>query len=205
MLPVPDILASQSGRIVLLRPREKDDVSIAALSSHPETARYLPWCTSLTVEEARDLRIERDADPTRFFFNVHLSQDGLAPTSSDPTTTLVGAVGIVYIEYRHNCCEIAVTISPHRYRAGLATEALYTLLTCVFEELKFHRAGFVTRADNERMRGWLDMAGATMEGLKREGWIDGKGGYADAVLYSILEQEWLETVKPKLKARISRA
>ncbi|KAF7351345.1 Ribosomal-protein-alanine acetyltransferase [Mycena sanguinolenta] len=205
MLSVPDMLPSRSGRLVLLRPREEDDAAIAALNSHPETIRYLPWCTVLTVEEARELRIARDADPTRFFFNVHLSQDGLAPVNSDPTNTLVCVVGIVYIDYRHNCCEIAVTTSPHHYRAGFATEALYTLLTCVFEELKFHRAGFVTKADNARMCDWLDMVGATVEGMKREGWIDGKGGYADAVMYGILEQEWVETVKPKLEARINRA
>jgi RimJ/RimL family protein N-acetyltransferase len=54
------------------------------------------------------------------------------------------------------------------------------------------------------MRGWLDKAGATLEGIMRGIFLDGKGGWMDMCLYSILEGEWADTVKIRLGERISR-
>ncbi|KAJ7247892.1 acyl-CoA N-acyltransferase, partial [Mycena haematopus] len=120
-------------------------------------------------------------------------------------TKLVGTVGISHIVPVFNSCEVGIIISPDYHRGGLATDALYTLLAYVFEEKKFHRAGFVTAANNVGMRGWLDKAGATLEGTLREAWSDGNGGFTDVSMYSILEREWAETVKPRLEVRINRA
>ncbi|KAJ6628013.1 hypothetical protein B0H10DRAFT_1993265, partial [Mycena sp. CBHHK59/15] len=52
------------------------------------------------------------------------------------------------------------------------------------------------------MRGWLVRAGAVLEGTRRGAWAGGAGGWTDAVVYSILEDEWRDSVKRGLEERI---
>ncbi|KAJ7725600.1 acyl-CoA N-acyltransferase [Mycena olivaceomarginata] len=192
-MTVPDILPSLSGRTVLVRPREEDDSAVAALRSNIETRRYLPFLPEhVSVEDARAQRLARAADATRIPFNIHLSNSDL------DSTTFVGTF---------KSCEIGILIRPECVRGGLATDALHTVLAYAFEkrEEKFHRVAFVTAVDNVGMRGWLDKAGATLEGIQRESRSDGMGGYMSMCVYSILEDEWENTVKPRLEERISRA
>ncbi|KAJ7468020.1 acyl-CoA N-acyltransferase [Mycena latifolia] len=111
---------------------------------------------------------------------------------------------ITHINNEFKSCDIGILICPEYFRGGLATDALYTVLSYAFEEQNFHRVGFSTAADNAGMRGWLDWAGATLEGINRESWSDGNGGFTDVCLYSILEREWKETVKDRLEGRIHR-
>jgi RimJ/RimL family protein N-acetyltransferase len=133
-------------------------------------------------------------------FNIHLANS----LSAKSHTKFVGSAGIHHINTEFKSCEIGILISPESARGGLATDALYTVLGYVFEERKFHRATFVTAVDNVGMRGWLDKAGATLEGIMRGIFLDGKGGWMDMCLYSILEGDWADTVKIRLGERISR-
>ncbi|KAF8162399.1 hypothetical protein K438DRAFT_296244 [Mycena galopus ATCC 62051] len=114
----PDILPSQSGRILLVRPREEDDAAIAALRSHPETLRYIPFREGISLEEARALRIARDADETRVSFHIHL-------TGGTDSTTLGGRLGLSHIDKQFKSCEVGIMINPDYFRGGLATDALY--------------------------------------------------------------------------------
>ncbi|KAJ7108671.1 acyl-CoA N-acyltransferase [Mycena epipterygia] len=185
-------LLSRSGRIVLVPPAEEDDTAVAALRSHPETRRYLPFLpTHLSVADAHAHRLARAADATRISFNIHALP-----------AKFVGTVGITHINIESNSCSIGILISPDAVRGGVATDALYTVLTYAFEQLKVHRAAFHTAVDNVGMRGWLDKAGAKLEGIQRESWSDGMGGYINVCLYSILQAEWVGTVKPRLEERI---
>ncbi|KAJ7858718.1 acyl-CoA N-acyltransferase, partial [Mycena leptocephala] len=194
-------LPSRSGRIVLVRPGDEDDAAVAALRSHPETRRYLPFLPEhFSVEDAHAHRLARAADETRVSFSIHLAN----PLSAKSHTKFVGSAGITHINTEFKSCEIGILISPESARGGLATDALYTVLAYVFEERKFHRAAFVTAVDNVGMRGWLDKAGATLEGIMRGIFLDGKGGWMDMCLYSILEGDWADTVKIRLGERISR-
>ncbi|KAJ7170263.1 acyl-CoA N-acyltransferase [Mycena crocata] len=191
-------LPSRSGRIALVPPHEDDDVAVAALRSHPEIRRYLPFFPeSVSVEDARALRLARTADETRISFNLHA-------LSADAPTKFVGTVGISHINTEFKSCEIGVLISPDCFRGGFATDALYAALAYAFEQRKFHRAAFLTAKDNAGMRGWLEKAGATLDATQRECRPDDIGGFADWCLYSILERDWVNTVKLKLEARIDR-
>ncbi|KAF7360222.1 Ribosomal-protein-alanine acetyltransferase [Mycena venus] len=197
----PAALPSQSGRTVLVRPQEEDDAAVAALRSHPETRRYLPFLPEhFSVEDAHAQRLARAADETRIPFHIHLS----TPPDSESPTKFVGIVGITHIDAEFRSCEIGILIRPDCVRGGLATDALATLLAYAFEEKKFHRVVFVTAVHNVGMRGWLDKAGATLEVIQRESCSDGMGGYIDMCVYSILEEEWVSTVKLRLEERIGR-
>ncbi|KAJ7462078.1 acyl-CoA N-acyltransferase [Mycena latifolia] len=195
-------LPSKSGRVTLIPPPESDDACVAALRCHPETRRYLRYFPEhFSVADARARRLARESDPTLVDFHIHT----LNPPA-DALSSFVGSTGIFRIDTEYgSTCEVGILISPAYFRGGLATDALYTVLTYVFEERKIHRAEFQTGADNLAMRGWLEKAGATLEGTKRGVWSDPvTGGYTDVCIYSILEEEWTETVRGRLEARMNR-
>jgi len=192
-------LPSKSGRILLVPPSEADDASVAQLRCHPETRRYIRFFPDhVSVEESKTRRLARAADPALLDFNIHALIPGTPPK-------FVGTTGIFRIDEMSKSCEIGILISPDSFRGGIATDALHTVLAYAFEQRKLHRAVFFTGVDNVGMRGWLDKAGAFLEGVNRESWSDGNGGFTDVCLYSILEREWADTVKPRLDVRINRA
>ncbi|KAJ6472647.1 acyl-CoA N-acyltransferase [Mycena vulgaris] len=191
-------LQSASGRTLLVPPSDRDDELMAALRCHPESRRYLPFFPPhFTPAEARDRRIAREADKALVDFCIY------AVTDSAPE--FVGSTGIFQINEDFKACEAGIMISPGSFRGGFATDALQRLLTYAFEERGLHRVTFQTSVDNVRMCGWLEWAGATLEGTLRDGWADGAGGYTNVCLYSILEPDWAQSVKAKLEERINRA
>ncbi|KAJ7461754.1 acyl-CoA N-acyltransferase [Mycena galericulata] len=193
-------LPSRSGRLALVPPNGQDDAAVAALRSHPEIRRYLPFFPDhLSTENARAHRLERAADKTRISFHIHA-----LTAQSDLPPKFVGTAGISHINAEFRTCEMGILISPDSFRGGIATEALYTVLAYAFEEQHFHRAAFRTGVENVGMRGWLHSAGATLETVQRGAWSDGLGGYVDICVYSILEGDWVDTVKPRLEERIDR-
>ncbi len=91
---------------------------------------------------------------------------------------------------------------PALFGTGIATDVLYTLLVYVFEDRALHRATFETATINVAMRGWLDkVAGAKLEGEKREGWRTERGGYCDVACYSILGWEWRDKGKKETSSK----
>ncbi|KAJ7468024.1 hypothetical protein FB451DRAFT_1560545 [Mycena latifolia] len=106
---------------------------------------------------------------------------------TDSAPEFVGATGIHYIDEDFKTCEAGIIISPDTFCGGLATDALQR-----------------TNADNVRMCGWLEWAGAMLERTIRGGWPDGAGEHTDVHFYSILKHERAQSVKAKLKDRINR-
>ncbi|KAJ7248495.1 acyl-CoA N-acyltransferase [Mycena rebaudengoi] len=157
--------------------------------------------THFSTEDARARRLARADDKELVDFNIH------ALLTESGTPTFAGTTGIFKINTDHaSSCEVGILINPAFFRGGLATDALYTVLAYVFEERKLHRAVFQTSVHNAAMCGWLERAGATLEGTEREAWTDGRGGYTDVRLYSVLDREWVPgSVKGNLEARINRA
>ncbi|KAJ7666002.1 acyl-CoA N-acyltransferase [Mycena polygramma] len=194
-----ETLTSLSGRVLLVPPTPSDDASMAALRSHPETRRYIPFFPeNCTPEDARERRLSREPNAAIVDFSIYAVTPGSSPK-------FVGSTGIFDIDEAFKSCEAGVSISPDSFRGGYATDALHRVLAYAFEERKLHRVEFQTTSDNNvGMRGWLDMAGATLEATQRESWPDGRGGYIDICVYGILEKEWRDTVKIRLEERIDR-
>ncbi|KAJ7639442.1 acyl-CoA N-acyltransferase [Roridomyces roridus] len=190
--PIP----SKYGRIILTKPVEADDETTAALRAHPETLRYLAFLPQVfSVEDARTRRLERATDPTLVDFNISLASGGV-----------IGSTGIFYVDDVNKKCEMGILMNHAYFRGGYASEALYTCLVYAFETRKMHRVVFQTNSENAAMRGWLEMAGVTLEGIQRQMWPDPTtGGYNDVALYAVLEDEWFGATKGKLEAKLNRA
>ncbi|KAJ7064798.1 acyl-CoA N-acyltransferase, partial [Mycena amicta] len=184
------------GRYVLDPPTAEVDPHFVALRNHPETRRYIPsqfFPDNFTVEAARERREARASDPAIVDFAIH----------STASARYLGAVGIFHIDQTSKSCEAGIAISPDAFRSGVATDAMYAVLRYAFETRGLHRVVYHTSASNVRMRGWLDRYGATLEGVLREVWPSSDGEFTDACIYSILDREWQETVKPRLEERIT--
>ena len=189
-------LKSPWGRIVLAPPQPEYDTDVAALRSDADALRYLPSMPkSVTAEEWRTKREAQATDDEIWSFYIHLA---------GPAPAFVGQCALWRIDLPNRAAEIGICVSPRVHRRGIATEALYVVLSHAFEhpDLRLHRVQFVTGATNVQMRGWLEGFGIAVEHRLREAWSDGRGGWLDNVGYSILEGEW-PALKTTLEARLA--
>ncbi|KAK2463187.1 hypothetical protein APHAL10511_004842 [Amanita phalloides] len=193
----PIELRSPSGRLRLARPTAVDDAAVLQNRTHPETRKYLKFLPErLTMDEVCHLRESRAKDPTTIDLIIHLS-------TNQETEMYAGSTGCFHVDEKFGSCEIGILIAPQLHRRGIATEALYTVLKWIFEGKKLHRVTFETASDNLPMQRWLeDVAGAKLEAARRECWRNTDGTYTDVRGYSILESEWVGSVKSNFEIKL---
>ncbi|GAA4234669.1 hypothetical protein GCM10022291_14650 [Postechiella marina] len=87
---------------------------------------------------------------------------------------------------------------------GLNKQCEYLLFEFAFETIKVGRIGFDAYADNQISISALKSVGCKNKGVLRSIFpaIDGKG-ITDAILMSILKQEWIEYVKIELQNKLN--
>ncbi|KAH8822704.1 acyl-CoA N-acyltransferase [Flagelloscypha sp. PMI_526] len=195
-------LSGPTGRLRLVPPAPAHDAFVAFLRTHPETRKYLsffPGPDKFGLEEAKKRRESRRDDKNIFDWIILMKNK----EGEEVEAGSMACFNIIRTDAKDEC-EIGILVSPNIHRSGIATEGLYTLCKHIFEDLKIHKVLFDTRVDNVGMRGWLDKAGAQLEGTFRQCWKD-NGKWSDAVRYSILQEEWTEVVKPALEGKINRA
>ncbi|KAJ7593736.1 acyl-CoA N-acyltransferase [Mycena floridula] len=193
-------LLSPSGRVKLASPTEADDEPKALLRSHPATSRYLPTLpTRLTTSDARAMRERLDQDISSVALTIHFRDEV-------EEYVFAGTTGLYHIDKANNRCTVGIMVSPNIHGRGIATEALYTVMEFAFETRNFHKVTFETSMENVQMRGWLEKtAGARLEGVMKDAWKHFEAdAYSDMASYGILEGEWRNGIKEKLKAKIQK-
>lgn len=200
MAPHSITLESPWNRIQLVPLSSTNDEAYAYCRTHPVTRKYLGMIPgTMTTEEAHLYRTKRTEETDRLDFDIIFKQ-------KDGSTTFGGAVGYFKIDNRNLSCETGIAIHPDLHRKHIATEVFYVLLQHIFEDRKIHRVVMETSVDNVNMRGWLEnVAGARSEGEFKDVWRDEKGDFMDGKAYAILEGEWLDTIKKRLKSRLDAA
>ena len=87
--------------------------------------------------------------------------------------------------------EIGYEIAPLHWGNGYATEAAEAIVKFGFGELKLHRIAAWCIAENTASSHVLEKLGMRLEGrLREQEWL--KGRWWDALLYAILDREYLE-------------
>lgn len=138
------------------------------------------------------------------WMNVGLSQ----MTSSDSmivytvvdsdTSEVMGSTRIYNLDFVNKSCEIGSTFYGENYqRTHVNTTAKYLLLSYAFETLGMIRVQFKTDADNLRSQKAIERIGASKEGILRNERIRSTGLPRNAVVYSIIIEEW-----PQLKKHL---
>jgi ribosomal-protein-alanine N-acetyltransferase len=102
---------------------------------------------------------------------------------------LIGTCGYEVLKRGDKRGEIGCDLSRHCWGQGLMREALRAVIDYSFSGLGLHRIEAYVLADNARARRLLRNLGFRAEGVLRAHRLL-RGEYRDAVVLSLLEQEW---------------
>lgn len=85
---------------------------------------------------------------------------------------------------------------------GLNKHCKYLLLEFAFEKLDVKRIEFRADAQNQRSIQAMKSLGCTEEGILRSHTVKPNGERRDTIVLSILQQEWFDTIKQKLREKL---
>ena len=119
------------------------------------------------------------------------------------TNKIVGMTRLLNISAENRSLEIGWTwYSSAVWRTRVNTECKYLLLSYCFERLHMSRVQFKVDNRNTRSNQAVLRIGGTKEGILRKDRILYNGFIRDSVVYSILDDEWME-VKSRLNALLA--
>ena len=78
----------------------------------------------------------------------------------------------------------------------------FLLLEFAFEKMQLERVGFRANNLNTRSINAMKSIGCTVEGIMRNFSTDAKGERIDAIVLSIIKNEWFSTIKENLKNKL---
>ncbi|KHD85507.1 GNAT family N-acetyltransferase [Heyndrickxia ginsengihumi] len=178
----------ENGRIQLI-PMELEHVQPLFAINHPSIWKFM--LTEVKTEtdmynwvaRAVQLRQQQKALP----FVVILKE----------TNQIVGTTRLYELNKEQRSCELGSTwYDRHFQRTYVNSDCKYLLLQYCFEELKLIRVQLKTDERNLRSQQAIERIGAVKEGLLRNERILDNGYIRNAVLYSIINDEW-----PSVKQR----
>ena len=112
------------------------------------------------------------------------------------TKEVMGTTRIYNIDQDNFACEIGSTFYGRQYqRTHVNTTSKYLLLKHCFEHLGMIRVQFKTDELNTTSQRAIERIGAIKEGVLRNERIRSNGTVRNAIVYSIIESEWLEVKK----------
>jgi RimJ/RimL family protein N-acetyltransferase len=110
---------------------------------------------------------------------------------------LIGNCGAFAIEWVNRSAELGIMIGDKSaWNKGYGTEAMTLLAGHCFDTLNLHRVFLRVFADNLRARRSYQRAGFVEEGALRQA-VFRRGAYQDAILMSLLRNEWSARAKEK--------
>lgn len=106
----------------------------------------------------------------------------------------VGLISLLRISNANRSADLSITIPEEQDRhRGYGTEAMIKILQYAFHEQCLHRIQLEVLCDNTSAESFYRKMGFHFEGLRREIFYDGSD-YKDFKLFSILENEWSESI-----------
>ena len=125
-----------------------------------------------------------------------MNRDGTALAflvENTETKEIMGTTRIYGIEQTNYSCEIGSTFYGKQYqRTHVNTTSKYLLLKHCFEQMGMIRVQFKTDELNMSSQRAIERIGGVKEGILRNERIRSNGSVRNAVVYSIIESEWLE-------------
>jgi RimJ/RimL family protein N-acetyltransferase len=172
-------------RLILTPLVPGDAVELFAYRSDPEVCRYQSWAPESLADAQRFIEnlqpVAFETPGTWFQFGIRLRNLRL----------LIGDLGVHFPVDVPRQAEIGFTLAPAHQGRGLATEAVGGLLDHLFASVHLHRVYASVDPKNLRSIGLLRRIGMRREARFRESvWF--RGGWADDVVFAILDSEWKE-------------
>ncbi|MDD5466279.1 MAG: GNAT family N-acetyltransferase [Anaerolineales bacterium] len=173
---------------LLLREFEEDDwKAILEYHAKPEYLRYYPWK-------------ERSEQDAREFVSRLIAWQNEEPRQKHQLAitllidrNLIGNIGVRITNPKAREAEFGLELNPYFWHKGFAFEAAQAMLRFGFKDLDMHRIWAQTVADNTSVRRLLEKIGMRLEGQLHHN-LHFKNRWWDTTLYSILKEEWLQSV-----------
>lgn len=117
---------------------------------------------------------------------------------------IIGSTRFYAISNVNKTLELGYTWYGKKYQGTYVNKnSKLLLLELAFETLGFERVGFKANSNNEKSINAMKSIGCTMEGTLRNFAFDADQNRIDAVVLSILKEEWYDHVKQKLQDKIN--
>jgi RimJ/RimL family protein N-acetyltransferase len=153
--------------------------------SDPEVMRYQSW----NPANEREVKVFiKQIDRTVFNTVNTWFQLGIYLRA---TRELIGDIGLHFLPPDNTQTEIGFSISPAHQRKGYATEAVKACISYLFAKLGKHRVTASVDPRNAASIRLLEKIGMRLEGHFRQS-IRTETGWADDLIYALLETEWNE-------------
>lgn len=175
----------KSEKVYLQGLEEKHWKDVHEYVSQDKVCQYQPWDPN-TEQESQNFvkQVIIDANKevrSRFVFAIVLKENG----------KMIGAGEFNIRDFTNKVGEIGYIVNPDYWGKGIATEVAKQLIEFGFKEFNLHRIYATCDPRNVGSSKVLEKIGMTNEGRIRENLLI-KDGWRDSLLYSILEQEWVE-------------
>ena len=154
-------------------------------STNPEFYKFFEYEPFKTIEETNEYLeklIKRSSLETGHYWFIRLKR----------LNKVIGTFGLADIDYRKGSTEIGYGLSPDYWGQGLFKEVLITVLEYLFVDLQFHRVWAKTQSNNIPSIKALERCGFMIEGTMRKYYLSANGERYDAILLSILKDEFLK-------------
>jgi RimJ/RimL family protein N-acetyltransferase len=180
---IPALDPPPSDGVVALRPwREADVPAMTAAGRDPEIQRWTMVPDGYAEEQARG-----------FVAHTEAARDAaesleLAVVDAASDADVLGAVGLVTIDWDRECAEVGYWTAPQARRRGIAVRAVRVLSAWAFAQLGLARLELTPFAGNGPSERVAERAGYTREGVLRSSYRS-KTGLVDVVMYSLLRDD----------------
>ncbi len=170
------------GVVALRAWRESDVPAITAACGDADVQRWTTVPQGYSEEDAR-----------AFVAHTHMSRDAgasleLAVVRSAEEDEVLGAAGLVTVDWDRAQAEIGYWTAPGARRRGVAVRAVRALSAWSFAELGLARLQLMPYADNGPSQRVAERAGYRREGVLRS-FRRSKAGLVDVVMYSRLRDD----------------
>ena len=178
----------RTARLLLRCAKMSDAQDIFRYAGDPEIDRYVLWKAHRTVADSRAmlrsiLRQYRSCQPSSYV---------MEETESG---RVIGTIGFTDYYPEIKTAELGYSLARDRWNMGYATEALSSLLSLCFDQMRLHRAEAVHDLRNPASGRVMQKCGMKPEGTIR-GRVRNKGQWCDVALWAMTEDDW--SALPKL-------
>ncbi|MCG7528205.1 GNAT family N-acetyltransferase [Streptomyces sp. OfavH-34-F] len=181
--PAPDRLRSPAAEltdgVVWLRPpRAADAPAVARAGDDPEVARWTPFPSPFTTEDARDwLAAQQEAGTV-----------DLIVTDRADGTRVLGWVGLHDLDLSQRRAELGIWLAAGARGRGIGRRAMALLTAWGFDELGLVRIAALCLSGNARGRRAMEAAGFVPEGVLRA-YEDVKGVRYDTAILGMVRSD----------------
>jgi len=184
LIDLPEELVGEHTLVRPARPGDGTEVFAAVEESRAHLFPWMPWAqTTLTPEDS-----ERHARLTQAKW---MTREDLAVRIFDRQTgRYLGGSGLHRIDWAVRSFEIGYWIRKSAEGKGHVTECVKLLAGMAFDLLEANRVYIRCAKENVRSAAVANRCGFVYEGTNRNAIIDAEGKLHDALVFSMIPQEW---------------